>query len=103
MNKSKEFDIMGHKVRLKTEYKESEIAEKVIDHFNKEIININSMNSGLEPNKKILLAALKITGDYVDLKNKCKEQMTSFEDSINDALNLMEQFNFVDPNNSTIN
>ncbi len=103
MNTSKEFDILSHKVRLRDNESSTTDAQKVVDLLNKEITAISSMNSRLEPNKKILLAALKIAGDHVRLKDECKQQMVSFENSISEAMTLIDKFKIVEESPSTLN
>ncbi len=101
-NEIKEFDILGHKVRL-TESSTDISPEEVIQLLKAEIGSITNHSSNLDRSKTILLASLKLAADNVRLKKECKEQINSFESSINKAMEFINKFKVVEDNSTIVN
>ncbi|EQC46950.1 cell division protein ZapA [Bacteriovorax sp. Seq25_V] len=88
----KEFNILGHSIRLKEVEDETAVSpDEIVSYVNNEAIKMKQGNPNLKDSQIAVLLALKYATDKVTLEREYKESITEFEKMAEDAFRLIEE------------
>ena len=92
---TKEFEILGNKVKLSQNAEQKVDPEYVVALVRDEVLHIKEANSTLSNERAFMLAALKLAADKLTLEEDFKKDINQLQSSAADALHLIEE---VSPN-----
>lgn len=103
MSECNDFEILGFKVRFKSDgadgsFPEGVSAKSVVDLVKKESMLIAQSMSGLSNGNVAILAALKIAAEKLALENDYKANIDKLQNTSAEALNLIEHITLIAPN-----
>ena len=89
-----EFEVLGHKVKLKAEEsgeQAKETAEKAISMIQEEADSILSHSPHLETEKVAVLIALKVTCRLLNVEGEFRHSIETLHSTVGDALQYIEE------------
>ena len=94
MNDHTEFEVLGHKVKLRSdesEKKAGETAERAVSLIREEAENILGQSPQLSTEKVAVLVALKVTCRLLKVEDEFRHSIDTLHTTVGDALQYIEE------------
>ena len=94
MNNYPEFEVLGHKVKLRTEEsgeQSGETAERAVSLIREEAKNILDQSPHLDTEKVAVLVALKVACRLLKMEDEFRHSIDTLHTTVGDALQYIEE------------
>ncbi len=92
MNETREYEILGHKVRLNASTSGGPCGQEVVEAVNAEVNKLREMRPDLDSTQVFLLVSLTLASEKLSLEKEYKQNVDKLHITAKDALNILDEY-----------